>query len=246
MRKLVFTVLFLLPLVSGAHTRMDTPVPRDPDDGIKAGPCGPYVKPAVNNPANVYTEGAEIDIAFTETVNHTGYFWVDLAMDDVALTNYNPNDPDPANNTRANVWRLQPPLAQANTIDANGNFIDDNPNSGFQFQRKVVLPTGVTCDNCTLRIVQFMEGRVQPYYYTCSDVKIQAANGGGDNGGGDNGSQSNSSVTPPGSQSQFGGCGSIDSSSGPGGPFKMAFLFFLLLPLAVLYAGKMSPIALRR
>lgn len=217
---------------------MLSPTPRDDDDGIKTGPCGPYVKPAVPPAQNSMQPGQQFLVRWDETINHDGYWWIDLARNDTDLTNFNPNDADPANNNRPNVvWRLSPP--------APGN-IPDNQNGGIG-EFMVTIPADLTCDNCTLRVVQFMEGRAQPYYYTCADVRIQPAGTPPPPGDGSQGDQSSLSegagkINKPG----FGGCGSIDSGSGGGQPPAALIFLLFFFPLLLAYVGKMSPITLRR
>ena len=100
----------------------------------------------------------------------------------------------------------------------------------------VTLPDGVTCDNCTLQIIQYMSSHAAPcFYYHCAALEIQTdpvmttssssattgsgAGGATGTGGGDPtttgaGASSGSSNNNPSLNDDGGGC-SITPSSSP-------------------------------
>jgi hypothetical protein len=67
-----FTALvFLLPDLALAHTRLKIPVPRSSADGLKVGPCGGVARTAT---PTMLTVGQTIQVSWEETINHPGYY----------------------------------------------------------------------------------------------------------------------------------------------------------------------------
>lgn len=234
------TALMFLTFQANAHTKLLAPEPRVANDNLKVTPCGNIAKAA---PKLTLRSGQQYLVRFEETINHTGYFWIDLALDDQSLLNFNPNDANPNNNNRANVWVLSPPPP--------GN-IPDNIIRG-EVQYLVTIPAEVSCANCTLRVVQYMmENLAQPYYYSCADVQILPANiippPPGD------GSSDQSSLSGSNSKPAFGGmgCGLVSgitsgSGKGPkqGPPNALMIMLFFAFPLFMLALFKVRQGTLR-
>lgn len=201
MRTALLSVLFTATLSSTAvaHIDMLSPTPRYPEEVAldnKACPCGVG---ASNRLCNVegdrsdpdrasedriteLTAGGTVTVRFDEYVGHTGRYRVAIDYDGADLEDFNANPlldvPDPPGNTGntggGSIWELEVPL----------------PN--------------VNCDNCTLQLIQMMDGNQddpvddpvnRSTYYTCADIRLVGANtsisdAGANPGGADAGSDS--------------------------------------------------------
>jgi hypothetical protein len=143
------------PSIADAHALLVKPVPRDTTDTLlKMGPCGGSMAngPLTKKaPVEQYMPGQMITVDYKETVGHQGCYLFQLSSTG--------ND---QNFTT---------LLQVN---------DPGGNQGV-LQAQVKLPNGVTCANCTLRVIQVMLGAAcaanqdptnTSNYYSCADVRI--------------------------------------------------------------------------
>ena len=148
---------------------------------------GPCGPIAKSNPTATFKAGETISVSWLETVNHPGRFIFSLS----------------SNNDQNFV---------------NFATIVDTQNTGgmHSFSSSIKLPD-VTCDNCTLRMIQSMEENPNaPTYYSCADIKIipavdtntstQSSNAPAANGDGAEGSN-----VVQGSKFGGGGCGTIQT-----------------------------------
>jgi hypothetical protein len=182
------SVLWSHVSVSQAHFVLESPAAmtqqNELGDPQKAPPCGDAGNAALTGERTSYTEGATISITINETITHPGHYRVALALD-------SPDDLPPA-----------PPVT-AGTTDCGSAPIDPSPSfpvladgvlqhssalDGSQ-TFEVTLPEGVTCENCTLQIIEFMSnhGLNNPggcYYHHCASIAITPAGAsGGDDAG---------------------------------------------------------------
>lgn len=158
---------------ASAHIELSEPQPRYDiegfDTGIKSCPCG---LGGSNRTCNVAADGSDparavdrvsrfeagstVTLRFNEYVDHSGRFRVAF-------------DPD-----------------GADMGDFNANILADIPDplntGGQEWEIQVTLPN-MTCDNCTLQLVQAMHGDTEnpildpaavSSYYTCVDVQLVA------------------------------------------------------------------------
>ncbi len=136
-----------IQMKADAHTKLTSPVPRDPggNGGNKVGPCGGFAK--VPNPTTTFTAGSNVTVTWTETINHPGKFLFAISSDnDVTFKNF-------------------------------ATIIDDQNTSGAHNSSASLKIPDVQCTSCTLQIIQSMEENpLNPtYYYSCADVKIDKA-----------------------------------------------------------------------
>lgn len=219
-RVAILLALAFASSVASAHIRMTTPTPRSNADGLKVGPCGNVPRTANNTK---YTPGQVVNVAWTETINHPGYFTFELSQ---------------ANDANfVELWRFQD---NQNTVGMHN------------FTGTITIPANVNCANCTLRLIQYMteNPNMPSLYYSCADVSIQAAVDPGDGAvttpsqppvvvppeGGSNTSQGlGGPVGKPGKMA--GGCGMVaavnDRNGGPTPPQAGFVLLALLAPLMV-------------
>lgn len=143
------------PSLANAHALFVKPVPRDTTDTkLKMGPCGGSAATGLltkKAPSEQYTPGAQISVDFKETVAHQGCYLFQLSPT---------GDNGP--------WTT---LKQ----------VPDPAGSGGNQNTMLQLPAGVTCMNCTLRMIQVMLGAdcaanqdptATSNYYSCADVRI--------------------------------------------------------------------------
>lgn len=196
-------VVALLAEPAGAHIRLLEPQARYDitglETGIKSCPCGMGSSNRICNVAqdgsdpnratdrvSVFEAGSTITVRFEEYVDHAGRFRIAFDPDGADVEDFNANilldvpDPDQVtgNTDEPGVWELE-----------------------------VKLPD-VTCDNCTLQLIQVMNDDTEtpvkdpsPYstYYACADIRLVAGNASGSGGssstsgggGGTNGSTEN-------------------------------------------------------
>ncbi len=158
-RVLAVAALVTAPSVAYAHALLTKPTPRDlTDDKLKMGPCGgdAQMGPLLKGQVVAqYEAGATIDVGFKETIGHQGCYQLRLSStgDDKNFQLLK-QMPDPAG------------------IDGGGTY-----------STTLKLPDGVTCQNCTLQLLQLMNGApctanqdpatsAQGVYYSCADIRI--------------------------------------------------------------------------
>jgi uncharacterized protein (TIGR03382 family) len=162
----------LAPHDAAAHFALDEPeswreqnVLGDPQ---KVGPCGNEGTAAETGVITAYRTGQTITITIRETVFHPGHFRVALSTDDTMPLPPVPTV-TPGSTACGSVPIMDPPVFP---VLADGLLPHTSPLSGTQTM-EVTLPPGVTCDRCTLQIVQFMAEHAAPcFYYHCADISI--------------------------------------------------------------------------
>lgn len=173
--------------VAAAHIRLSKPLARYEITGIETGikgcPCGLATgggnsdrtcnvaldgsDPNRNEArASTFPAGSTIKLEFEEYIGHGGRYRVAFDPDGADFEDFN-----------ANVLVDEP--------DPNGN--QGNIDDGSKWEIEVTLPN-VACDNCTLQLLQVMEGGTQnpvngdnlarlSTYYTCIDLTLTAPEG---------------------------------------------------------------------
>lgn len=176
------------PVLADGHFKLLEPSSRIVEDQRgdpqKAGPCGGAtgVTPAMSGIISEAKGGSPIHIKVQETIYHPGFYRVALAVKSLDEL-----PPDPVAVTRQTE---KGPFSVSAAIQSNPqkpvladglNLHHTRPASGTQlapFETDVMLPN-ITCEKCTLQIVQFMEAhglnKDGDYtYHHCADIKITA------------------------------------------------------------------------
>lgn len=145
-----------LPATALAHIRLIEPAPRHEQQ--KAGPCGAGTGDARGEAVSTFRPGQTITVRWQETVPHPGYFRI--SFDEEGLDAF----ADPA----AAGERGDPAVVLVDLIaDKDGT---------QTYEQAVTLPD-VSCDRCTLQLVQVMTDKA-PYgdgndlYYQCADLVL--------------------------------------------------------------------------
>ena len=163
-----------MSMMALGHMAMEEPLPRYPSDGSaanKACPCGvgesnrfcdvpsDRSDPDRSTDVTTYAPGETITLTWRETIGHAGRWRVAFDADGADMDDFNANIlldiPDPSG-----------------TAGNTGN--------GDLWEVQVTLPT-TPCDNCTLQLVQMMDGNTtdpvpdpvgRSSYYQCADIEI--------------------------------------------------------------------------
>lgn len=160
------------PSAAGAHFILDEPENwREQGtlgDPQKTGPCGEEGSAAMTGTVTAYRTGQTITISIRESIFHPGHFRVALATNDRSELPA-PPEVTPGATACGTVPIMDPPVFP---VLADGVLPHTAPLTGTQ-TFDVTLPDGVTCDHCTLQVIQFMSSHAAPcFYYHCADLSI--------------------------------------------------------------------------
>lgn len=214
----------LAPAPAGAHFVLKAPASWQTQDALgspqKAPPCGDEAGGMITGEITSFAPGQTIDITIEETIFHPGHYRIALAVNDRSEL---PEPPvvTPADTPCGSVDIMDPPVFP---VLADGVLAHTSKLDGPQTVQ-VTLPSDVTCDHCTLQIIEFMSnhGLNNPggcFYHHCADISIQAsvATGGAGGAGGDTstgGATPGTGGSTPGTGGSMGGAGG--SMGGAGG-----------------------------
>ena len=138
-------------------------------DPQKTPPCGNEGALRPTGAVTAYLTGQTITIQFRETIYHPGHFRVALATEDRSELPPMPTVTPDSRSDCGSIPIMDPPVFP---VLADGLLPHTSPLSGVQ-EMEVTLPDGVTCDHCTLQIVQWMRDHPAPcFYYHCADLSI--------------------------------------------------------------------------
>jgi len=212
----------LSPSQAHAHFLLQDPASYDVLDPVtglpeKLGPCGNETPQTLTNVVTAFQEGQSITITIDEVVFHPGHYRVALAMtadhmqasfpDDPVVTPGLTNSgtmvcPAPTDMSACGSVPVEPPVFPVladNLFEHCAMFTE--PQSVT-----LKLPAGVTCDKCTLQVLEFMSdhGPNVPggcFYHHCADISI-----GVQTVSVDGGAPNDAGVVVPTSKSQSSGC----------------------------------------
>lgn len=152
--------LFGIPTQASAHLGLDAPLSRYGPDTLKTGPCG--IEGGARTANVTYFEpGETIEVRWNEYIDHPGHFRIafDADGDDDFV--------DPGTMTE---------LYSNDAVLVDG--IPDQGRDDKDYAVEVTLPD-ITCDNCTLQVIQVMYDK-PPYttpgndiYYQCADLVLK-------------------------------------------------------------------------
>jgi MYXO-CTERM domain-containing protein len=168
-------LMTLAPSDVAAHFVLEEPAASRTQDALgnpqKLGPCGGEGGADTGEITAVQT-GSTITITIDETIFHPGHYRVSLAMNDPS--ELPPEPPVTAGSSPCgSTTIMDPPVFP---VLADGVLEHTMAFSGPQsFQ--VQLPPGVTCDHCTLQILEFMSHHMlnDPggcFYHHCATLSI--------------------------------------------------------------------------
>jgi hypothetical protein len=157
----------------------------------KGSPCGPgNSRPFIgddmqplptSNAVTTFHAGEKIMVELEETVYHPGYYRISVAPTSAAKATTN-EFPDPALTDPKQCFfdKSAVKTSPHDRVIGDGLFMtSENMPVGRSLMQEVTLPDE-PCEECTLQIVQVMEGHGASscFYYHCANIKIVAADGG--------------------------------------------------------------------
>jgi len=153
------TLVALSPVEARAHLGLDSPTSRYGPDVLKTGPCGVAGGERTGNVTH-YEPGETIEVRWEEYIDHPGHYRI--AFDDEGDDDF----VDPATMME---------FDSNHTVLRDG--IMDKGQGDRDYVETVTLPN-LTCDNCTLQVIQVMYDK-PPYetpgndiYYQCADLVL--------------------------------------------------------------------------
>ncbi len=162
------------PAVAYAHFILVTPDSWMSQDSLglpeKLGPCGDEGGGTLTGKVTAFHPGQTISVTINEVVTHPGHYRVALAVDNrselPAEPMVTPTAGDPCASAAIQSTPTFPILAD-NVLPHTQAFAGPQTFT-------VTLPTGVTCDKCTLQVLETMSSHPAPcFYHHCADISIQ-------------------------------------------------------------------------
>lgn len=143
-------------------------------DPQKAPPCGEDDSAVPTGKVTTYAPGQTITIKLKEMVPHPGHYRVALAVNDPSEL---PEEPTVTPGTTA-CGSVEIDPSPEFPVLADGMLVHTSPMTGSQ-TFDVTLPSDVTCDHCTLQVLEFMSnhGLNNPggcFYHHCATIAIVA------------------------------------------------------------------------
>lgn len=158
-------------------------------DPQKAPPCGDNGNAVPTDVVTAFQAGDTITISIDETIYHPGHYRVAIAVNDPSELPEEP--PVTPGDTPCGSAPIDP--APAFPVLADGVLVHTEPFGGTQ-TFDVTLPDDLSCEHCTLQVIQFMSnhGLNNPggcYYHHCATISVSPAqasttSGGSETGGG--------------------------------------------------------------
>ncbi|HUJ58649.1 MAG TPA: SCE4755 family polysaccharide monooxygenase-like protein [Kofleriaceae bacterium] len=161
-----------------AHFALDAPPAYSMQDSLglpeKSAPCGQADPGTPVVPTNVVTSfhaGDTITVTIDEKIFHPGHYRVALATAQAGL----PADPVvTAGDTPCGTAQIEDSSTPGVLVD---NMLPHTTAFSAPQSFQVTLPAGMTCDNCTLQVIEFMSdhGLNNPggcFYHHCAQVTI--------------------------------------------------------------------------
>ena len=166
-----FCLMVLLSAPAWAHVKLVEPTDWLVTDGLgdpqKTGPCG--AGGPLSKATTTVVAGSTLHVKWKETVLHPGHFRIAITDNRGLL-----QDPQvTSSNGQCLSAAIQSPVAAPVLVD--GLFAHTSPAPNNTYETDVTVPN-LSCDHCTLQLIQFMSSHSTPcIYYHCADLKIVAA-----------------------------------------------------------------------
>lgn len=195
-----------------AHFRLEAPAAmteqNELGDPQKTYPCGSDMTVGLTGATSAFTAGDTITITINEQVFHPGHYRVALALDDLGELPADPPITPSSTDDCAMTEIMNPPVFP---VIADGMLAHSAPFDAEQsFQ--VTLPDDVSCDNCTLQVVEYMSSHGAPcFYYHCAEISIAPSSSGETGDPGTTTDEPGTTTDDPGTTS-----GSPDPTGSPG------------------------------
>jgi hypothetical protein len=168
----------LVASTADAHFILMTPASWMSQDSLgtptKLGPCGNESGGTPTGTVSVFQAGQMVTITIDEVIMHPGHYRVALAVNDRSEL---PAEPVVTPGTGTPCGSAAVMNAPVFPVLADG-VLDHTQAFSAPQTFQVKLPDGVTCEHCTLQVIEFMSQHPlnNPggcFYHHCADIKIQ-------------------------------------------------------------------------
>jgi MYXO-CTERM domain-containing protein len=176
------------PAPASAHFVLQTPAATMAQDGLgspqKMAPCGDDGTGTPSGMVTAYQAGQTITITVDEKIFHPGHYRISIGKNGPADIPVEPIVTPGANTPCGTAPVDKNPVFP---VLADGVFDHSAPFNGPQ-TITVTLPPDVTCDHCTLQVLEFMSNHPlnNPggcYYHHCADISISSSSASTTSGG---------------------------------------------------------------
>ncbi|MEW5742668.1 MAG: SCE4755 family polysaccharide monooxygenase-like protein [Myxococcota bacterium] len=151
-----------------AHIKLTSPTSWQVTDSLgnpqKVGPCGEAG--TASNVVTTVEAGSQLSVEWTDTIFHPGHYRISIApdMNDI-LT---PTPVVMMNDCKSAPIESTPVLPTV----ADGVFPHTTGSSGMTRSYSITVPM-MSCDDCTLQLMQFMSAHTPPcFYFQCAKLRI--------------------------------------------------------------------------
>jgi hypothetical protein len=164
------TAALLAPGPAGAHTVLTAPTPRwtgFEGSALKERPCGWGAAEGRSETVTTLYAGDTLTVSWEETIPHPGYFRISFDDDGWDFV-----DPPSPRATGYSDLVLVDVLYPSTPAEAAQRWGEQN-----LYQTTITLPE-VSCERCTLQLIQFMEDKLDDgyagndIYYSCADLVL--------------------------------------------------------------------------
>jgi hypothetical protein len=174
-----------LSAASFAHVDLSSPNPRShgqTEGNLKSGPCGQSTDGRTAN-VNVFAPGETITVTWNEYIDHPAYYRIafDDDGDDGFVMRTDGQTDQAADDPEAMEAALNMD-AEILAIVTEEN--DTTSGTSTDIRNVDVTLPNITCENCTLQLVQYMYNNPGQGYFQCADIALRGAESAGDAGAG--------------------------------------------------------------
>lgn len=200
--------------VSLAHVDLSAPNPRahgQTEGNLKSGPCGQTANARTGN-LNVFAPGETITVTWNEYIDHPAYYRV--AFDDDGDDGFVMRTDGQTNPTADDPRAVEAALdmdAEILAIVTEEN--DTTAGTSTDIRSVDVTLPNITCENCTLQVIQYMYNNPGQGYFQCADIALRAAQQAADAGVG--GSANAGDAGAAGAAGASGAAGAAGSGGAP-------------------------------
>ena len=180
------TILALALFASGpadAHFQLQAPanwLAQDSDGvPIKLGPCGDEQDKGggaqATGAVTAFQSGTKLTVTVNEVIFHPGHYRIALAVNDRSELPPEPQVDASADDPCDKTTFEDPPVFPVLADDVFDHVVAFSTPQTTQ----VTLPENITCDHCTLQVIEFMSDHPLNvpggcFYHHCADIKIQS------------------------------------------------------------------------
>jgi len=221
LRTSAFLASITLAGASFAHVDLSVPNPRahgETEGNLKSGPCGQTTNGRTAN-VNVFAPGETITVTWNEYIDHPAYYRV--AFDDDGDDGFVMRSDGQTNPTADDPEAMEAALnmdAEILAIVTEEN--DTTPGTSTDIRSVDITFPNVTCENCTLQLIQYMYNNPAQGYFQCADIALRGEPAGADAGpagGGGSASAGDAGAAGAGGAGGSGGASSAGAGNSAGG-----------------------------